>query len=78
MNTHCDILKLWPSLAELRRDLVGLGGDISTMGVVRWWQRDSIPGEWWADVERAAKIRGYDVSVEMMADIAALKRQGAA
>jgi hypothetical protein len=75
MKTHCEVLKLWPSLSELRRDLVAQGGTISPMGVVRWHQRDSIPAEWWFALEKAAARRGYPVTVSLLARIAEERRQ---
>lgn len=78
MNSHREVLKLWPSLSELRRDLVAQGGAISPMGVVRWHQRDSIPSEWWFSVEKAAARRGFPVTVPLLARLAEERRQGSA
>lgn len=54
MNSVDDITGLWPSMAELGRDL---GVPYST--VAAWKQRGSIPVAYWRDLVRAAGQRGY-------------------
>lgn len=76
MRTHRDILALWPSFAELRRDLIAQGFEIiSPMTVVRWHERHSIPAEWWAPVVTAAEGRGFHVSLRELADAASERRR---
>lgn len=37
------VIELWPSKEALGSDLQANGSTVS-----KWWQRDSIPAEWWA------------------------------
>lgn len=78
MQSHIDILDLWPSRAELHRDLVSLGYSITPMGVVRWGQPGrGIPAEWYVPVARAAQQRGFfRVNAELLHDLAAQSRTG--
>ena len=47
--------------------------------VAKWWQRDSIPPEWWTEVVAAAHRAGHTaVTVDLLAAIAAGKRKEAA
>ena len=71
MNPHLSILSLWPSRAELHRDLVALGYSITAMGVVRWGEAErGIPPEWYVPVSRAAAARGIpSVSAELLHDL---------
>jgi hypothetical protein len=39
------LIKLWPSYERMAADI---GAKSST--VSKWWQRDSVPAEWWAPI----------------------------
>ena len=67
MKSHRDILALWGTYAELRRQLLAQGHELSEMLVARWAQRNSIPAEWWAPVIAAAKEAGHsEVTLELL------------
>lgn len=73
--SFAELIALWPSVAELARDL-GLSDAYER--VKAWKREDYIPGHYWLDIERAASRRGLHVSVEIMAELAAARKQGAA
>lgn len=55
-----DIMERWPSRAQLARD-VGAGETT----VYQWWNRDSIPPDWWGRVARAAEKRRIKGATEI-------------
>lgn len=57
MRTIDDVFRLWPSLAELARDL---GHPYEN--VVKWKRRQTIPAHAWTDLIRAAERRGHVVT----------------
>lgn len=63
MRTHSDIIK--PSDAEMLAEQLG----VSVHTVRSWRQRDSIPGEYWDDLERL-KV----TTLKELAEAAAAKR----
>ncbi len=67
-TTFAEVISLWVSAAELARDL-----KIQDLTARAWRQRDSIPAEYWPEIERAAERRGFGelVSVKLLAEIAA-------
>lgn len=70
MQTFRDVIGLWPTVPAFAID-VGVGERTA----FSWWQRDSIPADWFAEVVRAAGRRGHiAVTAEAMA-IAAEKRR---
>lgn len=67
MNTHAEILGLWPSLNDVANDV---GARI--VAVRKWRARNNIPAEYWLPLVQAAhrrNIRG--VTLEILARIAA-------
>jgi hypothetical protein len=67
LTTFADIIELWPSAAELARDLNEVK-DIT----VRAWKARGIPAQYWDEVVASAHRRGFDqVSVEMLSALAA-------
>jgi len=40
-----DLIELWPTREALAAEI---GANSST--VSKWWQRDSVPAEWWAPI----------------------------
>lgn len=69
METFQDVIDLWPSRAALALDV-----DATPAQVSKWWQRDSVPGEWWAPIVLAARRRGHKISANQLAQIAARDR----
>lgn len=62
MNRVDDIIALWPSMADLGRDL-----GLPYPTVAAWKQRGSIPVAYWRDLVGAARQRGFrDVDAEML------------
>lgn len=66
LTSFRSVIELWPSREAMASD-IGAGAS----AVSKWWQRDSIPAEWWAPLlvtERAAQV---GISAQMMTDWAA-------
>ena len=63
MKTFKEIINLWPSQAELARDLGALP---ETVG--KWHQRNRVPGWRWLPMVEAAKRRKIPLSVKTMAE----------
>ena len=65
MQTVTEICNLWPSDAELARDL-----QIPYPTVAAWKQRGSIPAGHWRDLVRAAQARNLrQVTTDLLADL---------
>lgn len=64
MNTFKEILKRWPSAQALATDI---GEPYLT--VRQWIVRDRIPSRVWPKVVAAADARGFDVTLELLADL---------
>ena len=71
MTSHIDLLDRWPSRAELHRDLVAQGANLTHQAVINW--RDhGIPARWWTLVVRAAEQRGFtEITLDLLAELAA-------
>ena len=54
MTEVSDIIDIWPSMAELGRDL-----DLPYSTVAAWRQRGSIPAQHWLALIRAGRRRGH-------------------
>ncbi len=67
MQTHAEIINEWPSIDALSQDV----GEQPTT-VRKWKARDSIPGRYWAPMEKGAVVRQIrGVTVSLLAEIAA-------
>jgi len=66
------VISLWPSLAELAKDI---GVDVSHAQTMK--TRDSIPSRFWGDLEDAARRRGIsEVTAKQLSHIEAkLKKE---
>jgi hypothetical protein len=65
MNRVSDVFAVWPTDADLGRDI-----GISYPTVSAWKQRGSIPAPYWRDVIRAARRRGHpEVTAELLVDL---------
>ncbi len=65
MNCVCDVFAVWPTDADLGRDI-----GISYPTVSAWKQRGSIPAPYWRDIIRAARRRGHpEVTAELLVDL---------
>lgn len=67
MDTFAEIIGLWPSTAEFAKDV-----NATAVTARAWKNRNSIPGERWLAVVNAANRRGYSITLEQLASIAAL------
>lgn len=82
-TTHFELLSRWRTYADLSRDLERKGIKITPLGVARWGQNDSIPGEYWHPVSMLAEKEQhmrFGACLEMLAAYAyeALRRKHAA
>jgi hypothetical protein len=68
------IIDLWKTRAECASD-VGHGATASQ--VSKWWQRDSVPGEWWLPLVASETARTAGLSLELLATLAARPPVGA-
>jgi hypothetical protein len=70
-SSFSEVIDLWPSIAELARDI---GEPYET--VRQWRLRDSVPARALDKIKRAAGLRGFDLSADVLMRIAA--QRGAA
>ncbi len=69
MQTVADIYALWPSVADLARDL-----GVTYPTVSAWKQRGSIPPHYWRAMVGAAQRRGQrKLTLEVLADVHAIR-----
>jgi hypothetical protein len=66
MNSFRAVIELWDSREAMAADL-----GVKSQRVSKWWQRNSIPSEWWARVLAAEPARGAGVTAEMLTSFAA-------
>lgn len=65
MKRVSDIFSVWPSDADLGRDL-----GVSYPTVSAWKQRGSIPATYWRDIIRAARKRGHpEITADVLVDL---------
>lgn len=73
MDNYCDVCALWDDDAAMAADVGASEG-----AVQKWRLRDKIPAGWWQAVVDATKQRQFEgVTLEVLADIAARKREAA-
>lgn len=67
MNTHREIIGLWPTRVILAREL-----GVSDGLVHAWHRRDSIPTRYWQGLAKVARDRGLiDITADLLASIKA-------
>lgn len=66
LATFRSIIELWPSREAMAADI---GAGAST--VSKWWQRDSIPADWWTSVLRADRVAAAGITAETLTRLAA-------
>ena len=65
MSGIADIFSVWPSDADLGRDI-----GVSYPTVSAWKQRGSIPAAYWRDIIRAARKRNHpEITAELLVDM---------
>jgi hypothetical protein len=45
INSFRKLIELWPSRERMAADIGAKSSAVS-----KWWQRDSVPAEWWAPI----------------------------
>lgn len=60
------LIELWPSREAMAAD-IGAGAS----AVSKWWQRDSVPAEWWSAVLGTDCAKGKGLTAEVLTAIAA-------
>jgi hypothetical protein len=45
INSFRELIELWPSREGMAADIGAKSSAVS-----KWWQRDSVPAEWWAPI----------------------------
>jgi hypothetical protein len=66
INSFRELIELWPSREGMAADIGAKSSAVS-----KWWQRDSVPAEWWSPIlatDIAVKSR---VRAENLIDLAA-------
>jgi hypothetical protein len=61
------IIELWPSREAMAADIPSATGWI----VSKWWQRDTIPAEWWSALLETERARSNDVTADLLTALAA-------
>lgn len=70
MDGFQHVIALWGSVSAFAADL-----GVNERTAMSWWQRKSIPSEWFAAVVRSAERRGFiEVTAEKLALIAEARR----
>ena len=66
-----DLVNLWPTRAELARDVAAVAPDIclSVAQVHKWAEKQSIPARYHHPVLRAAQRRGFAVTADRIAEL---------
>lgn len=60
------VIELWPSREAMATDI---GAGAST--VSKWWQRDSVPAEWWSSVLSTDRAQTAELTAETLTALAA-------
>lgn len=72
INSFRSVIELWgPKDAHGARLAMASEIGASAGMVTKWWQRDSIPADWWSAVLATEKARTAGVSADLFARLAA-------
>lgn len=66
-----DVIDLWASKEAMACDLRASEPGLTAGAVSKWWQRDSIPAEWWSSVLGTAIATRNDLNAEKLTMLAA-------
>ncbi len=70
MNSHRQIIDRWGNRAAFAREI-----GVDYQAARGWYDRNSIPSEYWVDVVSAAQKQGFDdVSLDLLATIKSAER----
>jgi len=73
MNSHRQIIDLWPDRAAFAREV-----GVKYQTARQWYIRNSIPPEHWCEICHAAKKREFEqITTDLLATIKASERKGA-
>lgn len=67
LQSFRSILELWPSREAMAADLPGS----TATQVSKWWQRDSIPADWWSALLSTERAVGAGLTAEILTELAA-------
>lgn len=62
-----NVIDLWPSREVMAADVAAGSSSV----VSKWWQRDSIPAEWWAAILDTAKANENGLTANILIALAA-------
>ena len=63
-----DVIELWETREALAADI-----GANSSAVSKWWQRDSIPAEWWSPVLSSNVAAKSKIKAEVLVELAAVK-----
>jgi len=66
LRSFRDVIELWPSKEAMGADLRANASAVS-----KWWQRDSIPAEWWAAILSNEKAMSGGATSDLLTRLAA-------
>jgi hypothetical protein len=66
MNSFRSIIELWTSREAMAADIGATSAQVS-----KWWQRDSLPSDWWANILDTSVARSAGVTGEILIALAA-------
>jgi hypothetical protein len=66
INSFRALIELWPSREGMAADIGAKSSAVS-----KWWQRDSVPAEWWAPILATDTAIRSRVRAEALIDLAA-------
>lgn len=67
LNSFRTIIELWPSREGMAADLPGT----TATQVSKWWQRDSVPAEWWSAILATEVAGAAGLNAEALTALAA-------
>lgn len=65
-NSFRDVIELWPSKEAMASDVSAKASTVS-----KWWQRGSIPAEWWSRVLDTEKASTAGLNADLLTRFAA-------
>ena len=72
MKTYADIIELWDTAEGFAAD-VGISGTLARL----WKMRNKIPDHAWLAVVSAAERRGFEVTLQLLAELSVTRRKSA-
>jgi len=66
LRSFRDVIELWPSKEAMGADLRA-----NPSAVSKWWQRDSIPAEWWSAILSSDRASAGGATSDLLTRLAA-------